>query len=90
MPTRAAAWHRAAVVVLLGFASGLPLALTGLGLHLGDEIEARLRNRHAVHDREVAAGLFGVAGAEKCDTAKAEGRERGGLDETHEWILPIV
>lgn len=29
MPIRAAAWHRAAVVVLLGFASGLPLALTG-------------------------------------------------------------
>jgi PAT family beta-lactamase induction signal transducer AmpG len=29
MPTRAAAWHRAFVVVLLGFASGLPLALTG-------------------------------------------------------------
>lgn len=29
MPTRAAAWHRALVVVLLGFASGLPLALTG-------------------------------------------------------------
>jgi PAT family beta-lactamase induction signal transducer AmpG len=26
---RLAAWHRAAVVVLLGFASGLPLALTG-------------------------------------------------------------
>jgi PAT family beta-lactamase induction signal transducer AmpG len=29
MPIRAAAWHRALVVVLLGFASGLPLALTG-------------------------------------------------------------
>jgi len=29
MPIRAAAWHRAFVVVLLGFASGLPLALTG-------------------------------------------------------------
>ena len=28
-PRRAAAWTRAAVVVLLGFASGLPLALTG-------------------------------------------------------------
>jgi MFS transporter, PAT family, beta-lactamase induction signal transducer AmpG len=27
--SRAAAWHRSAVVVLLGFASGLPLALTG-------------------------------------------------------------
>jgi MFS transporter, PAT family, beta-lactamase induction signal transducer AmpG len=26
---RLAAWHRAAVVALLGFASGLPLALTG-------------------------------------------------------------
>jgi len=28
-PSRAAAWHRAVVVALLGFASGLPLALTG-------------------------------------------------------------
>jgi MFS transporter, PAT family, beta-lactamase induction signal transducer AmpG len=28
-PRRLAAWHRAVVVVLLGFASGLPLALTG-------------------------------------------------------------
>jgi MFS transporter, PAT family, beta-lactamase induction signal transducer AmpG len=28
-PRRIAAWHRAFVVVLLGFASGLPLALTG-------------------------------------------------------------
>ena len=28
-PRRAAAWHRAVVVTLLGFASGLPLALTG-------------------------------------------------------------
>jgi MFS transporter, PAT family, beta-lactamase induction signal transducer AmpG len=28
-PHRFAAWHRAVVVVLLGFASGLPLALTG-------------------------------------------------------------
>ena len=28
-PHRFAAWHRAVVVVVLGFASGLPLALTG-------------------------------------------------------------
>ncbi|MEP7281050.1 MAG: MFS transporter, partial [Rubrivivax sp.] len=32
MAARAAAWHRLAVVTLLGFASGLPLALTGQAL----------------------------------------------------------